>query len=38
MTTLGKTLRILLGVVGTVLLLLVGLFIYLRATFEAVSN
>jgi hypothetical protein len=38
MTTLRKTLWILLGVAGTLLVLVVALLFYFRLTFERVSN
>jgi hypothetical protein len=38
MTTLRKTLLILLAVVGTLLVLVIGLLFYFRLTSERVSN
>ena len=38
MSTLRRTLWIVLGVVGTLLTVIVGLFVYFRATFEQVPN
>ena len=38
MSTLRRTLWIVLGVVGALLTVIVGLFVYFRATFEQVSN
>jgi hypothetical protein len=38
MTTLRKTLWILLGLAGALLVVVVGLFVYFRATIERVSN